>query len=119
MTYAGDTLVVVEECLPGDAEGPVLGAAGEGGRFEDRSKSVAVPSRFTWLRTLPAGPEVIVIVTIFSENSPIALPAAIGFSPCLSKVWCWYPIHCRSNLPMDVERAGQLKLPHEISFDVD
>src|ERR1700683_4273967 len=69
---------------------------------------VAVPSKFTWLRTLPAGPGEVVVVIIFIENSPIALPDAIR-SPVAKCVRCYAPVHCQSNDCITPKAGHQLK----------
>jgi hypothetical protein len=48
---------------------------------------VAVPSQVNWLRTLPAGPGLLMQVVNLNENSPIFLPDAINaFSPYVDEL---------------------------------
>src|ERR1039457_7156036 len=49
---------------------------------------VAGPPKFTWMRTLPAGPGEVVVVIIFIENSPIAFAVR---SPVRQTLGVTYP----------------------------
>lgn len=65
--------------VPHELKVPLLGPPTYVAVTKTAPNPVAVPSQFTWERTLPAGPGVWVEVMALNENSPIALPAMARF----------------------------------------